>query len=147
MARPRKVTPDRVAQVVDEIIDDYTSNGDIFALTDFNVMKRLNISRRTLDRYYDGEADKALLDDNNISADDREKYINSGYGDAIKRLVEFRSAVCLREMTTGRNIPAWIFASKQGRWGGWQDVQRVESKGSQTVNVCISGPDGKPLSE
>jgi AraC-like DNA-binding protein len=147
MARPRKVTPDRVAQVIQEIIQEYEESNDIFRLTDYSVMQRLGISRRTLDRYYDGEADKALLEDNNISAEERERYTKCGYGDAIKTLIEYRSAVCLREMTTGRNIPAWIFASKQGRWGGWQDVQRVESQGKQTVTVCISGPDGKPLKE
>lgn len=145
MSRPRTNTPENVHKVVDEIIQDYESSGDIFLLSDYNVMKRLGISRRTLDRYYEGDADKALQDDPDTSDDIKAKYINSGYGDAIKSLVEYRSAVCLREMTTGKNIPAWIFLSKQGRYGGFQDVQREDKSIKADFHVTLVGPDGKTV--
>lgn len=150
MARPRKVSPEAVAEAVDKAIKEYMETGDVQALTDYAIMQRLNISSRTLDKYYDGEADAALLEDNNISSIDREKYKKYGYCESIKRLVEFRRAECVRHIASGgasTSITGWIFLSKQGRWGGFQDVQRTETKQSGTFTVCITDSTGKPLKE
>lgn len=150
MARPRKVSPEAVADVIDRIIQEYQDTGDISLLTDYALMQRLGVSPRTLERYYDGEADKAILEDNNISDSDKEKYKKYGYGQAVKRLIEFRRSVCVQQIANAKNgssITGWIFLSKQPHYGGFQDVQRTETKQSGTFTVCIAGPDGRPLKE
>ena len=146
MSRPRRNYPDTVARVIEDIIQEYKSSQDVFFLSDFNVMDKLEISRRTLDKYYDGEADKALQEDPDTTDDIKAKYKNFGYCDAIKKLVEFRSAVCQQQMTQGKAIPAWIFLSKQGRYGGFQDVQRGEQTVKADFRVTLTGPDGKTIS-
>ncbi|MBQ7737024.1 MAG: hypothetical protein IJT62_04240 [Oscillospiraceae bacterium] len=147
MARPRKASPEKLEETVSALIAEYQATQNVDCLTDYTVMQRLNISPRTLETYYDGEADKAILEDNNISDEDRERYTKSGYRQAIKKLVEFRRAVCVQHIATERVASGWIFLSKQPHWGGFQDVQRTESRGEQRITVCISGPDGKPLRE
>lgn len=147
MARPRKVSPETVADTVDGMITEFIAEGNVAVLTDYALMDRLKVSPRTIDRYYDGEADTALQNDNNISAIDKERYKKDSYGAAVKRLVEFRRAVCVERIAAGGQVTGWIFLSKQPHWGGFQDVQRTETSGKQRIEVCISGPDGKPLSE
>ena len=147
MARPRKVSPETVAETVDKIIQEYKTSGNVDVLSDYELMQRLGISPRTLERYYDGEADKALLDDSNISDTEKEKYQNYGYGQAVKKLIGFRSATCISHLSADLVNSGWIFLSKQPHWGGFQDVQRVEKQSSGSFTVCIAGPDGKPLKE
>jgi len=150
MARPRKVSPEGVAEAVDRLIQRYQETGDVKHLTDYAVMEELGISSRTLDSYYEGEADKRLMEDNSLSDGDREKYKKSGYCDAMKRLIHFRRSECVQHIATGKasqTITGWIFLSKQPRWGGFQDVQRVEKTGNQTFTVCIADSQGQPLKE
>ena len=146
MARPRKMTPDTVKQGIDNIIRKYQDTQDVFYLSDYYVMETLGVSKRTLDRYYSGEADQMLQDDNNIPEEERERYKESGYGTALKRLVEFRSAICQQQMVQGKNLPGWIFLSKQGRYGGFQDIQRGEQTVKADFRVTLTGPDGKTIS-
>ena len=146
----RKTMPETVSAAVDDLIQQYQDTGDVKYLTDFSVMEKLGISSRTLDRFYDGEADKSLLEADNISDSDKEIYKKHGYGEAIKRLIMFRRSECIQHIATGKasqSITGWIFLSKQPRWGGFQDVQRTETKQSGTFTVCIAGPDGRPLKE
>lgn len=151
--RPRRNTPEQVNNAVNDMIQEYRDTENVDCLTDFALLSKLgNISSRTLERYYDGTADKALLVDNteNNTGNNNntgEEYIKATYGDALKRLIEFRRAVCVRHIAAGGQVTGWIFLSKQPHWGGFQDVQRVEKTGSQEFRVCISGPDGKPLKE
>lgn len=145
MSRPRTNYPDDVSKAIDGIIREFQDTGDIFVLSDFHVADVLNIGRRTLDKYYDGEADKALQDDPDTPDNIKAKYKNSGYCDAIKRLVDFRSAICQQQMCQGKNIPAWIFLSKQGRYGGFQDVQRGEQSVKADFRITLTGPDGKTV--
>jgi len=150
MARPRKVSPEAVADAIDRLIQDYQETGDVKHITDYAVMQALGISSRTLDSYYEGEADERLQKDNNISAVEKEKYIKHGYCEAVKRLIMFRRSECIQHIATGKasqSITGWIFLSKQPRWGGFQDVQRQEVKGNQTFTVCIADHDGRALKE
>lgn len=150
MARPRKVSPETVAEVIDGLIGEYQEDGDVKHLTDYSVMQALGISSRTLDSYYEGEADERLQKDNSLSTVEKEKYIKHGYCEAVKRLIMFRRSECIQHIATGKasqSITGWIFLSKQPRWGGFQDVQRVEKSGNQTFTVCIAGPDGNALKE
>lgn len=147
MARPRKVSPETVSAAVDGMIKAYQDTGSVDALTDYELMQRLDISSRTLDRYYSGDADDALLQDDNITDTERDKYKKYGYGAAVKKLIEFRRAVCVQHIATDRFNTGWIFLSKQPRYGGFQDVQRVEKSGNQVFTVCIQGPDGQPIKE
>lgn len=149
--RPRRNTPEQVAAAVDAMIREYRETDNIDALTDFALLERLgNISPRTLERYYDGTADRALTDDNerdNIAGDNSTKQT---YGDALKRLVEFRRGTCVRHIASGgasTTITGWIFLSKQPHWGGFQDVQRQERTGVQEFKITLSGPDGKKIGE
>ena len=84
---------------------------------------------------------------NNNNNSNGDKVIKQGYGDALKKLISYRNMVCMYHLTGDRFNSGWIFLSKQPHWGGFQDVQRVESKGNQTFTVCIQGADGKPLKE
>lgn len=153
--RPRRNTPEQVRKAVDEMIARYQETGDVGSLTDFTLLSLLgNIAPRTLERYYDGTADKALLDnlENNNSSDNisGEEYTKQTYGDALKRLVEFRRSACVQHIAGGgasTTITGWIFLSKQPHWGGFQDVQRTETKGEQRITVNIAGPDGRGIAE
>ena len=150
MARPRKVSPEAVSEVIDDLIRDYQDDGDVKHLTDYAVMQALGISSRTLDSYYEGEADERLQKDNNLSDSDKERYKKHGYCEAVKRLILFRRSECIQHIATGKasqTITGWIFLSKQPRWGGFQDVQKVEKSGNQTFTVCIADHDGKALKE
>lgn len=145
--RPRKNTPEQVVQAVDKAITEYQESGDIGKLTDFHLLELLgNISCHTLENYYDGTADKAYLDE--LDNKGVEEYKKFGYCDALKRLIQFRRSECVRHIASGgasTSITGWIFLSKQPHWGGFQDVQRVENKGQQSINIRISGPGGKAL--
>ena len=154
--RPRRNTPEQVRKAVDEMIARYQETGDVAALTDFTLLSLLgNIAPRTLERYYDGTADKALLEeykrDNNTGDNiTGEEYTKATYGDALKRLIEYRRAACVQHIAGGgasTTITGWIFLSKQPHWGGFQDVQRQEIKGNQTFTVKLAGPDGASMGE
>lgn len=152
--RPRKVLPEDLAAAVDRMIENYQATGDVTELHDYKLLTALNISPRTLDKYYDGEADreKAAADasapdnDNNISSimqgTDSTKVT---YCDAIKKLVSFRQLACVQHMTGDRMNTGWIFLAKQTRFGGFQDVQRQEHNGKQEISITIAGPDGKGI--
>ena len=152
--RPRRNTPEQVRKAVDQMIRTYRETGDVDSLTDFALLDILgNISPRTLERYYDGSADKALQDADSYDADTDsvgDNSIKEGYGDALKRLVEFRRATCVSHIASGgasTTITGWIFLSKQPHWGGFQDIQRVEKTGNQSFSIQLLGADGKPLRE
>ena len=152
--RPRRNTPEQVEKAVDKAIMEYQETGDIGKLTDYNILQILgNITVDTLERYYNGKADEALFDDPEFIQQDNEReeeYKKRGYSVALKRLVEYRRNECVRHIASGgasTSITGWIFLSKQPHWGGFQDVQRYESKGQQSINIQISGPDGKALKE
>lgn len=154
MARPRKNTPDQVDKAITQMIHEYQETGDVGKLTDFRLLEILgNISVDTLERYYNGKADAAMLDDinnNNSNSDTEIEYIKHGYADALKRLIEFRRAECVRNIAGARNgstITGWIFLSKQPHYGGFQDTQRMETRGEQKFTICIQDADGKALKE
>lgn len=149
--RPRRNTPEQVDKAVMSMIADYEATGDVGTLTDFSLLQRLgNISPRTLERYYDGTADRALQDEAKQDIQQGESSTVQSYGDALKRLVEYRRAVCVQHIASGgaaTTITGWIFLSKQPHWGGFQDVQRQERTGVQEFKVTLSGPDGKAISK
>lgn len=156
--RPRRNTPEMVDRAISGMIEAYEETGDVQMLDDTELMRRLNISPGTLERYYQGRADKALEDDeaeadtadNNISSGEREYSTSERYSEALKRLVAYRRRICIKNIASGgasTTITGWIFLSKQPHWGGFQDVQRQERTGVQEFRVTISGPDGKPLRE
>lgn len=127
-----KVLPDRVADVVEEMIDEYMESGIL--PTDFRLQEKVKVSQRTIDRWYSGELDR---EDDEVS-----------YKDSLQRLISFRSQLCIENLANGASNKAtnWIFLAKQPRWGGFQDsVQRTETKGSQDIKITIAGADGKPL--
>ena len=144
----RKASPEDVSKAVEDLIQAYMETGDVQHLTDYAVLTRIGISSRTLDSYYDGEADKRLLDDDKLTETERVKYTKSGYCDAVKRLIEFRRSECVKNIvgnTAANKTTGWIFLSKQARWGGLQDVQRVEKTGNQSLSIQLVGQDGKAL--
>ena len=157
--RPRRNTPEQVAEAVQDMIREYQETGDVGKLTDYALLVKLgNIAPRTLERYYDGTADKALLadmeddsgEDINGKNRDGEEYTKATYGEAVKGLIEFRRSEAVRHIASGgaaTSITGWIFLSKQPHWGGFQDVQREVRTGVQEFKVTISGPDGKALKE
>lgn len=138
--RPRKNRPQDVARAVDTMIQEYESTGDIGFLHDIELLRLLgNVKTRTLERYYDGSADKALSQE--------EIRITGGYGEALKKLISYRQKVCVQHIAEDRTVAGWIFLSKQPHWGGFQDVQKTEVKGKQEFKVTICGPDGKAIKE
>lgn len=144
--RPPRNTPERVAAAVSQMIQDYEETRDIKCLHDYYLLQILgNISPKTLERYYDGTADKAINNNNNIQEGDPEVCKKQGYGDALKRLITYRAAICTQHITEDRQPTGWIFLSKQPHWGGYQDVQRVQTSGKQEITVTLTGPDGKAL--
>ena len=154
MARPRKNTPDQVRAAVDRMIQEYTETNDIDKLSDFHLLELLgNISVDTLERYYNGKADAALLDsidNNNNNTETETDYIKSGYTAVLKRLIEYRRQVCVRNIAGARNgstITGWIFLSKQPHYGGLTDVQRTETRGEQKFTICIADSTGQALKE
>lgn len=133
--RPVKCTPDQVAKAVDELILDYEQKG--IMPTDYNLMKKLGVQVKTLQRWYDGFYDE-----------EEEEATSITYQAAMNRLVEFRRAICVEQIASGASnkVTGWIFLSKQKLWGGFQDsVQRTETKGTQAITISIAGADGKPL--
>lgn len=158
--RPRHNSPEGLAKAVERMIREYEDSGDISALHDIRLMQILgNISPRTLERYYDGSADRALededaagMEDDIIPGEDNNNMPGKNstkqrYGDAMKKLVAYRQRVCVQHIAEDRQVAGWIFLSKQPHWGGFQDVQRQEKTGVQEFKITISGPDGKPLRE
>ena len=153
--RPRRNSPEMVDRAITGMIEAYEETGDVQMLDDTELMRRLNISPGTLERYYQGRADIALEDedsteDNNISTGEREYSTKERYSEALKRLVAYRRRICIKNIASGgasTTITGWIFLSKQPHWGGFQDVQRQVNTGVQEFRVTISGPDGKPIRE
>ena len=158
--RPRKATPEQVDKAVDQMLAEYEATGDIGALDDTRLMELLNISPGTLERYYQGRADKALDDEDREKAEEtgdilpedgeREYSTKERYSEALKRLIAYRRRQCVRHIASGgasTTITGWIFLSKQPHWGGFQDVQKQERTGVQEFRVTISGPDGKAIRE
>lgn len=139
--RPRRNRPEDISAAVDTMIAQYEETLDIKALHDINLLSILgNISIDTLERYYNGAADKALPKDELTKT-------KGGYSAALKRLVAYRQAVCVQHIAEDRTVAGWIFLSKQPHWGGFQDVQKQEVKGKQEFKVTICGPDGKAIKE
>ena len=137
--RPRRNRPEDISNAVDTMIAQYEETLDIKALHDINLLSILgNISSDTLDRYYSGEADKAIPKEEVIKT-------KGGYAGALKKLIAYRQAVCCQHIAEDRTVAGWIFLSKQPRWGGFRDVQVQEKTGTQEFKVTICGPDGKPL--
>ena len=152
--RPRRNTPEQVDKAIDQMIAAYEETGDITKLDDTELMKILNISPGTLERYYQGRADKALDDadresiaDNSDIDTEREYSTKDRYAEALKKLIAYRRRICVQHITADRFNTGWIFLSKQPHWGSFQDVQRVEKQSSGSFTVCIAGPDGKPIKE
>ena len=150
--RPRRNTPAQVDAAVDAMIAAFEQTGDIQCLDDTELMKALNISPGTLERYYQGRADKALEDEeqdniNNSDIENREHSTKDRYSEALKKLIAYRRRICVARLTSDRFNTGWIFLSKQPHWGGFQDVQRQEVKGNQTFTVCIADSTGQALKE
>ena len=154
--RPRRHTPEQVDAAIDQMIAEYESGGDVAALDDTRLMQILGVSPGTLERYYQGKADKALEDtdventqdcNNNDAYTDREYGTKERYSEALKKLIAYRRRVCVQHIAAGGQVTGWIFLSKQPHWGGFQDVQRQERTGVQEFRVTLAGPDGKPIRE
>ena len=129
--RPVKCTPEKLAEVVEVLINDYNENGVM--PTDYRLNELTGVSRKTQERWYDGVYDE-----------EEER----GYQEHMSRLVEFRSQICVENGAGGaaNKSTFWIYLSKQKLWGGFTDsVQRVESSGKQDIKITIAGADGKPL--
>ena len=149
MSRPRKNLPDDVAGYIDRMIAEYEKSGDVRYLTDYRLLSLAKVSVNTIERWYSGESDRNLQDDPDISDDIKKRYINSGYGDALKRLVEYRRSEAVNHIASGgasTSITGWIFLSKQPHWGGFQDIQRGEQTVKADFRVTLTGPDGKTVS-
>lgn len=150
--RPRRNTPEQVDAAVNEMIAAYEETGDIQMLDDTELMRRLNVSPGTLERYYQGRFDKDPDGDNSIDNNNNtnmpgEISTKSSYAEALKKLIAHRRRICVAHITADRFNTGWIFLSKQPHWGGFQDVQRTETKQSGTFTVCITDSSGKPLKE
>jgi len=128
--KPR-CSPEKLAQAVDELINDYLENGVV--PTDYRLAEKTGVQKKTHERWFDGLYDQE---------EDR------GYQAHMSRLVEFRSQICVENIASGASnkVTGWIFLSKQKLWGGFQDsVQRTETSGKQDIKITINGADGKPL--
>lgn len=135
MARKPLCTVERVNAYIDLMIMDCKEQ-DIVP-TDFRLMELAGVSSRTLDRWYSGDQDKEA---------DEDEAGHKSYKDAMNRLIQFRSQLCVDKMAASPKTAAnWIFLSKQKRWGGFQDVQKMESNGTQKLEISIKGADGNPL--
>ena len=143
--RPRRNTPEDVSKAVDALIADYKDTGTL--PTDFRLMEALDISSRTLDRYYEGSFDKDIIDDSKDSKDNKDNTtgIKYGYGDVLKRLIQFRLQICTDGLATTKTPTGLIFLSKQPRWGGYQDRLPVDTSSGLEVNIKLVGEDGKPI--
>lgn len=134
VAPKRRCTPAEVNEHIDRMIEEYRENGEL--PTDFRLMEIAKVSSRTLDRWYSGDQDKESdVDESGAKL----------YKEAMNRLVQFRSQLCVEKIAENPKASGWIFLSKQKRWGGFQDVQKVESAGTQKLEISIKGADGKPL--
>ena len=129
MGRPRKVKPQDVKGAVDALVRDYEQEGIL--PTDFRLMERLGISDMELDGYYRRCFDSAAAPD--------------GYTRQIRRLIRFRSQICVENLAAGKQATGWIFLSKQPRWGGMRDAQKGDSSKNEPVEILLCGANGKPL--
>lgn len=148
MSRPRKNLPDDVARFVDQMIREYESTDDVRALTDYRLITLAGVSVDTLEHWYNGVSDRAMQEDPDTPDSIKEKYIKSGYSDALKRLVEYRRSQAVSHIASGgasTSITGWIFLSKQPHWGGFQDIQRGEQTVKADFRVTLTGPDGKTI--
>lgn len=98
-------------------------------LSDYSVAKLLGVSSHTLERYMLGSTESDYSEMN----------------DVFKALIDYRQRLCVRNIAKGGQVTGWIFLSKQRSWGGFQDVQKVESKGSQRIEISLNGSNGKPI--
>lgn len=126
-----KCSPERVAEIVEELISDYLNEGIV--PTDFRLGQKAGVSPRTIDSWYNGERDRGEEND-------------TTYKSQMQRLINFRSQICQDNLASGKQATNWIFLSKQARWGGFTDsIQKMETSGKQDIKITIAGPDGKPM--
>lgn len=141
--RPRRNTPEDVSKAVDTLIAEYNDKGTL--PTDYRLMQALNISSRTLDKYYEGTYDRDIDNSNDNDGNKDGTGSRDGYCDVLKRLIQFRAQICTDGLATTKTPTGLIFLSKQPRWGGYQDRLPVDTSSGLEVNIRLVGEDGKPI--
>lgn len=130
--RPRTRTPAEIEGIVDALIAECEGKEPAVQasiLSDYNVQKRIGLGYKQLNKYLTGGPDGEFAD----------------YVEVMQKLVAFRNKLCVEGIAKGGQNTGWIFLSKQNLWGGFQDVQKVENNGKQSIEIKINGANGKPF--
>ena len=163
--RPRKNSIDGFASAIDACIAAYEETDNAAELTDYTLAKRLGIGIPMLDFYYTGSIDETIArqekQKEQMEKDTIEQASQEGtetdekadsdtptkrtYLGELKRLIQYRSNACVAHIAKGGQVTGWIFLSKQKRWGGFSDTQRMESQNTSEITVKIKGANGKEL--
>ena len=165
--RPRKNSIDGFASAIDACIAAYEETDNAAELTDYSLAKRLGIGIPMLDFYYTGSIDETIARqekkkeqmEKDASDQDQGKQEETDaatdtatdtptkrtYLGELKRLIQYRSNACVAHIAKGGQVTGWIFLSKQKRWGGFSDTQRMESQNTSEITVKIKGANGKEL--
>ena len=115
--------------------------------TDYQLIKFLGVSVRTLERYYsENDAYNASNNinnnnnntENNTSNDTECKNIYKGFGTALKKIILFRQDWSSREVKKNPKLTAHIsHRLKQKRWGSWTDAAKDENAGKLVIDLRI----------
>lgn len=139
MAKERKYkSVEDFEKVVDAFIQE-CENGNIPRPTDYRFCEYANISAHTLSRYYTGDN----IQDSNTNTEDNKESIYKGFGNALKKLIQFREDRLNGLMEDNpKATTAAVFQLKQKHNGGYTDKQTVETSGDVQLNVTLKRPDG-----
>ena len=120
---PQFATPEDFETAVDAFIADCKATSTF--PDDFLFHDTLHISQRTEERY-------------------REDKDKEGYGDALKKLYEYREHLLQEQLLDPfrKSTGGPAFALKQIKNGGWTDRQQIDAGGALALNVSISGASG-----
>ena len=112
--------------------------------TDYQLIKFLGISTRTLDRYYtENDSYNANNNINNNTDKDsnnttESKNIYKGFGEVMKKIILFRQDWSTREVKKNPKLTAHVsHRLKQRRWGSWTDAAKDENAGKLVIDLRI----------
>lgn len=124
--------------VVDAFIAECEA-GNIPRPSDYRFCIFSGISSTTLSRYYNGDN---IEDNNNIQGDNKGN-IYKGFGNALKKLIDYRA-----DRLTGiaednpKAATAAIFQLKQKHNGGYTDKQTIDTSSDVAINVTLKQSSG-----
>jgi hypothetical protein len=136
IARPVKNELEEFITKLDAFMS-YCDTNDVDP-TDYQLIKFLNISPRTLMRYRASDRDDNKTDNSDDTGDvSEENRTYKGFGTALKKIDLFREDFAIRQVKENPKLTGHVAMKlKQQHWGGWVDTAKDENK-SQEIHIHL----------